>query len=70
MECSMGPRHTSGLSPGTEEADGNHFQAITLGRQNAVFANYAGRHGGAQHQGNVGAVDVGIKQPDLVAHAG
>ena len=57
------------LVAGAEEADRDYLQSVALGRQNAVAIHHFGRHRGAQHGGDVGAVHVGIEQSDFEAHA-
>src|SRR6516225_5040685 len=53
----------------TKKADRHYLQTVPLRWQNVVFADNARGHSGSQHQRNVGAIDVGIEEPDLVTQA-
>ena len=68
MECSIGPRHTSGLSPGLRKPTEMTFMPIPLGRQESGLSNYGWGFAGSQHQRNIGAIDIGVEQSDFVAH--
>src|SRR5271165_1714368 len=57
------------LVAGAQEADRNDLQSVTLRWQNPVFAGNTGSHRSPEHQRDVGAINVGIEQSDLVAHA-
>jgi hypothetical protein len=57
------------LIAGIKEADRNHAQAVTLWGQDAVLADDVRLLLGAEHERHVGAVNIGIEQSDLVAHA-
>ncbi len=59
-----------GLVAGIEKSDGNDFQAEGFDRLDAVVADHARLRVHAQHQRNVGAIDVSVEQPDFVSHPG
>ncbi len=59
-----------GLVAGIEESDGDDFQAERFDRLDAVFADHARLRVHAQHQRDVGAVDIGVEQADFVSHLG
>jgi hypothetical protein len=62
--CSMGPRHTSGLSP-AQKAHGHQLHAKIFQRLDALAVSH-GRFVKAHHHGHVRPVNVGIHQPDPV----
>ena len=64
----MGPRQTSGLSPGFREAHGHDAQAVFFERLDA-FADGLRLGANAHHERHVGTVDIGIEKPHLVAEA-
>src|ERR1035438_4524206 len=51
-----------------EEAYRNHFQAMRVDGRNVIFAHHLGLLVGAEHQRNIGTVDVSIEQADPVTH--
>ena len=63
-----GPAPDDGLVAGIEKSDRDDFQPESLDRFNAVLANHARLVAHAQHQRDIGAVDVGVEQPDFVPH--
>jgi hypothetical protein len=52
-----------------EEADGDDAEAVALDGDDAIFAGDTRSFFGTHHEGNVGAVDIGIEETDLVAEA-
>lgn len=65
VEHGAAPDH--GFVAGIEKAHGDHFQASDLDWDDAFFGGGLGLLQSAEHDGNVGAVDVGIHQADFVA---
>ena len=53
-----------------QKSDRDHFEAVGFERLNAVVAEHLGLRVDAQHQGNVGAVNVGVEQADFVSQLG
>ncbi len=70
IECSIGPRQISGLSPGLSSPTEITFRPWTSKRLNAILGQHPRLRAGTQHQRNVGAVNVGVEQSGLVAHLG
>ncbi len=66
----MGPRQIRGLSPGFKKPDRDDFEAVGLERLNPVVAENFGLRVDAEHQRNVGTVNVGIEQTDFVSQLG
>ena len=58
-----------GLVAGIQEPYRDDLQAVGFERLNAVVGKNLGLRVDAQHQRDVGAVDVGIEQSDLVSQA-
>jgi hypothetical protein len=58
---------TSGLSPGRDEADGDDFDSVREVGLDLIIGEDAGLLGGAHHERDVGAVDVGIDEADALA---
>src|ERR1700685_1247400 len=58
------------LVPGMEKSDRNYFQTKGLNRLNAIFSHHLRLRIYAEHQRNIRAVDIGVKQANLVAHLG
>jgi hypothetical protein len=64
------PAHHQRLVPGRNVADGNGLDAVRQVGLDAVVRAHRGRLRRTHHQGNVGAVDVGVDQAHPLAHAG
>src|SRR5215469_12278268 len=62
-----GPTPDQGLISGVEQADGDNLQTVYIKRCDAVLADDFGLGAGAEHQGDVGTIDVGVEQAHLVA---
>src|SRR5579859_2059141 len=56
-----------GLVAGIQQAHGDHFHAGDLDGDDAFFRGGLGLLEGAEHDGDVGAVDVGVHEADFVA---
>ena len=58
------------LVTGIQESDRDDFKAVGLERLNPIVAENLGLRVEAQHQRNIGAVNVGIEQADFVSQLG
>src|SRR5262249_8434812 len=56
-----------GLVAGIEKAHGDHFHALRVDRNDLLAHGGERLFSGAEHDGDVWAVDVGIQQADLMA---
>ena len=63
-----GPAPDQGLIAGVEEAHRDRTDAVLLQGFEAVLTHNLRLGAYAQHQGNVGAVNITIKQPDFESH--
>ena len=68
--CSMGPRQMMGLSPGLRNPTEMTFSPKASMGSMRFSADHFRLAVHAQHQRNVGAIDVGIEQADFVTHLG
>jgi len=57
-----------GLVAGIQESHGDNLQAVRQDRFNALVADRLGLRVGSDHERNIWPVDVGVQQPNLVAH--
>ena len=62
-----GAAHDHGLVAGGDEADGDELDAVRVDGSIMVVVEDGGLARGAEHDGHVGAVDVGIDEADVVA---
>ena len=67
IECSMGPRQMSGLSPGLRKPTEMTLSPCeTMGA--IVFARHLRLLVGAEHERDVRAINVAVEQSNFVAH--
>ena len=51
-----------------EEADRNHFEAVRVDGRDSTFVLHLGLLVGAEHERNVGTVNIGVEQADAETH--